>query len=138
MRYISKSLVIEYLEDLKQKSETVIARSEPIREANDYLISPERMEKFDAACMLIQVIGETAKKIDTWTNSQILSKYPEVYWRGVFGCRNIISHDYGNVDPEQIFKIVKTHLPSLIECVDIILKDVKSGKYDSLFDENLS
>jgi uncharacterized protein with HEPN domain len=138
MRYISKSLVIEYLEDIKQKSETVIARSEPIREANDYLISPERMEKFDAACMLIQVIGETAKKIDTWTNSQILSKYPEVYWRGVFGCRNIISHDYGNVDPEQIFKIVKTHLPSLIECVDIILKDVKSGKYDSLFDENLS
>jgi uncharacterized protein with HEPN domain len=138
MRYISKSLVIEYLEDLKQKSEIVITRSESIHEASDYLISPERMEKFDAACMLIQVIGETAKKIDTWTNAQILSNYPEVYWRGVFGCRNIISHDYGNVDPEQIFRIVKTHLPSLIECVDIILKDVKLGKYDSFFDEHLA
>jgi uncharacterized protein with HEPN domain len=73
MRSISKALIIEYLEDLKNKSEIVIRRSESIQETNDYLISPERMEKFDAACMLIQVIGEMAKKIDSWTNSKMLS-----------------------------------------------------------------
>jgi uncharacterized protein with HEPN domain len=134
MRSISKALIIEYLEDLKNKSEIVIRRSESIQETNDYLISPERMEKFDAACMLIQVIGEMAKKIDSWTNSKMLSQYPEVYWRGVFGCRNIISHDYGNVDPEQIFRIIKIHLPILIGCVNQILKDVESGKFDELFE----
>ena len=64
------------------------------------------MEKFDAACMLIQVIGETAKKIDDWTSSNLFCNYPDVYWRGVFGCRNIISHEYGNVDSEQIFIIM--------------------------------
>jgi uncharacterized protein with HEPN domain len=134
MRSISKAQIIEYLEDLKNKSEIVIRRSESIQETNDYLISPERMEKFDAACMLIQVIGEMAKKIDSWTNSKMLSQYPEVYWRGVFGCRNIISHDYGNVDPEQIFRIIKIHLPILIGCVNQILKDVESGKFDELFE----
>jgi uncharacterized protein with HEPN domain len=134
MRSISKALIIEYLEDLKNKSEIVIRRSESIQETNDYLISPERMEKFDAAYMLIQVIGEIAKKIDSWTNSKILSQYSEVYWRGVFGCRNIISHDYGNVDPEQIFRIIKIHLPILIGCVNQILKDVESGKFDELFE----
>jgi len=75
-----------------------------------------------------------AKKIDSWTNSKMLSQYPEVYWRGVFGCRNIISHDYGNVDPEQIFRIIKIHLPILIGCVNQILKDVESGKFDELFE----
>jgi uncharacterized protein with HEPN domain len=106
MQSISKNLIIENLEDLKTKSELVIRRNESIRESNDYLIFPERMEKFDAACMLIQVIGETAKKVDAWTKSQMLPNYPEVYWRGVFGCRNIISHEYGNVDPEEIHRII--------------------------------
>jgi uncharacterized protein with HEPN domain len=138
MRSISKPLIIEYLEDLKNKSEIVIRRSDIIQETNDFLISPERMEKFDAACMLIQVIGEIAKKIDSWTSSQMLSQYPEVYWRGVFGCRNIISHDYGNVDPEQIFRIVKIHLPVLIECVNHILKDVENGKWDGFFEKNVN
>jgi uncharacterized protein with HEPN domain len=64
MQSISKPLVIEYLEYIKDKASTVISRSETIHDYNSFLISPERMEKFDAACMLVQVIGETAKKVD--------------------------------------------------------------------------
>ena len=103
MQSISKSIVIEYLELMIEKAELVIQRNEAISSSNDFLTSPGKMEKFDAACMLIQVVGETAKKIDDWTNKQLFINYPEVYWRGVFGCRNIISHEYGNVEPEQIF-----------------------------------
>ena len=106
MRSISKTLVIEYLELMIDKSNLVIERNKSIVNVHDFLISPERMEKFDAACMLIQVIGETAKKIDDWTSSNLFCNYPDVYWRGVFGCRNIISHEYGNVDSEQIFIIM--------------------------------
>jgi hypothetical protein len=62
MQSISKELIIEYLEDLRARAELVIQRNEAIHIADDYMISPDRMEKFDAACMLIQVIGETAKK----------------------------------------------------------------------------
>ena len=133
MQYTSKSIVIEYLELMIEKAELVIQRNEYILSYQDFLISPDRMEKFDAACMLIQVIGETAKKIDDWTNKQLFINYPEVYWRGVFGCRNIISHEYGNVEPEQIFGIIKKYLPGLIVCTKKIVGDLKSNKYDSLF-----
>ena len=133
MQYTSKSIAIEYLEKKKKKAELVIQRNEYILSYHDFLISPDRMEKFDAACMLIQVIGETAKKIDDWTNKQLFINYPEVYWRGVFGCRNIISHEYGNVEPEQIFGIIKKYLPELIICTKKIVEDIKSNKYDSLF-----
>ena len=112
MQYTSKSIAIEYLELMIEKAELVIQRNEYILSYHDFLISPDRMEKFDAACMLIQVIGETAKKIDDWTNKQLFINYPEVYWRGVFGCRNIISHEYGNVEPEQIFGIIKSKHPT--------------------------
>ena len=125
MQYTSKSIAIEYLELMIEKAELVIQRNEYILSYHDFLISPDRMEKFDAACMLIQVIGETAKKIDDWTNKQLFINYPEVYWRGVFGCRNIISHEYGNVEPEQIFGIIKKYLPELIICTKKIVEDIK-------------
>ena len=79
MQYTSKSIAIEYLELMIEKAELVIQRNEYILSYHDFLISPDRMEKFDAACMLIQVIGETAKKIDDWTNKQLFINYPEVY-----------------------------------------------------------
>ena len=78
MRSISKALVIEYLELMIDKSNLVIERNKSIVNVHDFLISPERMEKFDAACMLIQVIGETAKKIDDWTSSNLFCNYPDV------------------------------------------------------------
>ena len=133
MRYISKEILIDLLLLIEEKASLVISRNESILSVQDFLVSPERMEKFDGACMLLQVIGETAKKIDEKTSSQLFSNYTQVYWRGVFGCRNIISHEYGNVDPEQIFGIIKKYLPELIACVRQIIDDVKQGNFDYLF-----
>ncbi len=135
MQSTSKHIVLEYLELMIEKSKLVIERNKSIRTADDFLTSSYRMEKFDAACMLVQVVGETAKKIDDWTSKQLFCNYPDVYWRGVFGCRNIISHEYGNVDPDQIFKIIKTYLPELITCTARIIADIENGKYAGLFIE---
>ncbi|MBS6239138.1 MAG: DUF86 domain-containing protein [Bacteroides sp.] len=135
MQYSSKENVIECLTIIIEKSNLVIERNEKITSFHDFLSSSTNMEKFDAACMLIQVIGETARKIDDWTVSKLFSNYPQVYWKGVFALRNIISHEYGNVDPENIFKIIKIHLPELIACVKTILKDMETCKYNNLFVE---
>lgn len=134
MQSLSKDLVKEYLNLIIEKSNLVIERNILIMEYRDFLLSPANMEKFDAACMLIQVIGETARKIDSWTSSLLFSNYTQIYWKGVFALRNIISHEYGNVDPENIFKIIKKHLPELTTCVKLILSDIDAGKYDDLFD----
>lgn len=79
MRYISKEILIDLLLLIEEKASLVISRNESILSVQDFLVSPERMEKFDAACMLIQVIGETAKKIDEKTYSQLFPNYPQVY-----------------------------------------------------------
>ena len=118
MRSISKEILIDLLELILEKATLVMSRNQSITCAQDFLISPDRMEKFDAACMLIQVVGETAKKIDDRTSSLLFTHYPQVYWRGVFGCRNII---------------IKKYLPELVACVKQILSDVEAGKHDSLF-----
>lgn len=63
MRSTSKDILIEYLNLIIEKANLVVGRNECIQIVHDFLISPERMEKFDAACMLIQVIGETQRKL---------------------------------------------------------------------------
>ncbi len=133
MQSLSRDIVVEYLNLIVEKSNLLVERNACMTSFHDYMLSPNNMEKFDAACMLIQVIGETARKIDNWTNSSLFINYPQVYWKGVFALRNIISHEYGNVDPENIFKIVKVYVPQLILCVELIISDIESGKYDYLF-----
>lgn len=133
MQSLSKLEAIEYLNLIIEKSNLVMMRNKDVTSYHEFLLSPEMMEKFDAACMLIQVIGETARKLDGWTSSKLFINYPQVYWKGIFALRNIISHEYGNVDPENIFKIIKRHLPELDKCIKQILNDLNTDKYDNLF-----
>lgn len=41
--------------------EKIIQRNQSFQSANEYLLSESAMEKLDAACMLIQTIGENTK-----------------------------------------------------------------------------
>ena len=134
MRSLSKKLVVENLNLIIERSRLVMERCAEISTYHDFLLTPAKVEKFDAACMIVQVIGELARKVDNGTSSLLLSHYPQVYWRGVFALRNIISHEYSNIDPESIFKVIKKHLPELVVCVEKIIKDVETGKHDVLFE----
>lgn len=71
MQYLSKEMLKERLELILEKSDLVMRRNGEITSYRQFLLSPASMEKFDAACMLIQVIGETARRIDDMTSSSI-------------------------------------------------------------------
>lgn len=51
--------------------------------------------------------GESFKKIDAETDGEYLAKYAEIDWRGVIGVRNVLAHDYFDIDSEEIFKICR-------------------------------
>lgn len=42
----------------------------------------------------------------------------------VIGLRNIISHEYANIDYEIIWVVIQKHLPPLKETVEQIIKDL--------------
>lgn len=42
----------------------------------------------------------------------------------VIGLRNIISHEYANIDYEIIWVVITKHLPPLKETVENIIKDL--------------
>lgn len=71
----------------------------------------------DAIAKRIEEIGEIAKRITADT----IAAMPEVDWRGVRGIREILAHDYADVDPDVLVDAVSGALPELRAAVGRVL-----------------
>lgn len=91
----------------------IISWNEKVLSSNDYLTSPDGVQKMAASCMLIESIGEGVKKIDRLTQGLLYDKFPNTQWKEIMGLRDHIAHGYFNLDADIIFDVVKTEIPSL-------------------------
>lgn len=58
---------------------------------------------------LLEIIGEATTRLD----AEFKAKYPDVPWSEMKGLRNIISHEYFNVDYTAIWDIIQNDIPVL-------------------------
>ena len=63
----------------------------------------------DAAIRRIIIIGEAAKKLD----QEFKNDHPEIPWRKITGTRDILTHEYFDVDLEKTWDIIQNDLPAL-------------------------
>jgi len=113
----NKEMALHILDRIENAIKTVQMRNRSIISADDYLLSPEGMEKLDAACMVIEAIGESFKNLDKVTNYELLPLYPSVEWKEVKGVRDVIAHHYFDIDANEIFGIINNDLDSLIDAI---------------------
>lgn len=117
--------IILLLEQIKESLTTIINRALPVNEVEDFTHSPEGMMRLDSICMQLVTVGEAIKNIDKYTNKELFPKYPSINWRSVMGLRDIIAHQYFNVDADIILHIVKINIPELLTVIDRIIIDAK-------------
>lgn len=120
-----KELTIEVLMQIRTASQTILERFRPVETVSDFTGSPAGQEKLDSICMLLIVIGETLKKLDKITNASLLPNYPQVDWKKAKGLRDIISHQYFDVNAEAIFGVCETRIKPLLDTISKIIKDLK-------------
>ena len=75
--------------------------------------------------MLLIAVGEGLKKVDKISDQKLLIKYPDVDWKGAKGLRDIISHNYFDMDEEIIFNVCKEKLVPLKNTLLGILADLQ-------------
>ena len=61
------AMVYETLTNIARAITTLQERTASVRSADDFISSPQGMEKLDAACMVIMAIGESIKNLDKLT-----------------------------------------------------------------------
>ena len=120
-----KQLALEVLLQIRKASQTILSRFEPIRTVSDFTDSPSGTEKLDSICMLLIAIGESLKKLDKITEGSLLTKYPQIDWKKAKGLRDIISHQYFDVNAEAIFDVCETKIKILLDAITLIIEDLK-------------
>ena len=120
-----KALVLEVLGQIRTASQTVLDRFKSVKTVSDFTDSPAGREKLDSICMLLIAIGESLKKLDKITDASLLPKYSQTDWKKAKGLRDIISHQYFDVNAEAIFDVCKTKIKILSDTITKILEDLK-------------
>ena len=76
---------------------------------------------FNACVMRLQIIGEHVGKLLKNENKP-LDAYPNIPWNAIYGLRNIISHEYANIDEDIIVSVINDDLLPLKEAIESLIK----------------
>ncbi len=119
-------ILLSTLEDIIFSIELILKRFEAINCSDDFL-DDDGLEKLDGISMRLIAIGEGFKNIDKLSDNKLLSKYPNINWKGVKGIRDILSHHYFDLDAETIFMICSDNIEELFDTTNQIMLDIKNN-----------
>jgi uncharacterized protein with HEPN domain len=71
----------------------------------------------DAVKHNLAVMGEAAKRV----NDEYRQAHPNIPWRGMAAMRDVLIHNYEQVDLEQVWQVVERDLPPLRAIIVAIL-----------------
>lgn len=103
--------------------ETLIQRMKPVQSVDDLTASEQGRLLLDAVCMQYLALGEAVKQLDKLTGFTLQVQAPDQDWKGIMGFRDVLAHQYFNIDPRQVLWITQEALPLLLQR----LKDIRAS-----------
>ena len=116
-----KKIVLSTLTQLINSCNLIFERFVGIESSDDFLNSKSGLLVLDSICMQLVAIGQGIKNLDKNTEGKLLIKYPDVDWKGAMGMRDIMSHNYFDVDSEIVFDVCNTKIIPLKNTLESIL-----------------
>ena len=120
-----REMALGCLKDIQKALTLMEERSAIVTHVNDFLCSPEGMLRLDALCMNLIALGESVKNLDKITNGELLSLYPETYWKGIMRIRDKIAHHYFDIDAEIVLATLKKDISPLSRTINRIIQDLE-------------
>lgn len=65
----------------------------------------------------VEIIGEAARRV----SASYTATHPEIPWHSIIGQRNILAHEYGQIDHELLYKTAAEDIPALIVMLQAML-----------------
>jgi len=122
----NEDLILEVLGQIEDAARKIVHRFQVIDQPDDFTNTSAGMEKMDAICMMLIVIGESLKNLDKITDQSLLSQYPDIDWKKAKGMRDIITHHYADIHAETVFYTCERKIPLLLAIIQKMIKDLKT------------
>lgn len=122
-----KSLAVELLDEIDEAIRRIERRFSGISEADDFVRNDDGLDRLDAIGMMLIALGENVRRLDKVTGGALLVRHPEIDWPGVKGIRDVLAHDYFNIDAEEVYKIGINDLQPLKEVLSKMREEIGNG-----------
>jgi uncharacterized protein with HEPN domain len=61
--------------------------------------------------------GEALKRLEKLEPGLLARSFPDIDWKGAMGFRDVIAHQYFDLDTEQVLLICQEALPEVLEAI---------------------
>ena len=109
------------LEDILDSINLIQEWSNGRTTVDDFMMSSTGVMAFNACVMRFQVIGEHIGKL-LKNEDKPLDAFPNIPWNAIYGLRNIISHEYANIDEVIIVSVINDDLQPLKKAIEELLQ----------------
>jgi uncharacterized protein with HEPN domain len=116
----NNTTIHDRLEDILESINLIQEWAKDRKTVADFMMSSTGVMAFNACVMRLQVIGEHVGKL--LNNPQKpLEAYPQIPWHAIYGLRNVISHEYANIDEVVIVSVINDDLEPLKAAVEELM-----------------
>jgi uncharacterized protein with HEPN domain len=111
------------LAPLRQSLERIERKSRSLLANPSLLDSEEGQDLLDVICMQFLATGEALKRLEKLQPGLLATSYPDIDWKGAMGFRDVIAHQYFDLDSEQVLLICQEALPGLLFAIRALEAD---------------
>lgn len=105
------------LTPLRQALERIKRKAKPLLNDPALLEQEEGQDLLDVICMQFLAAGEALKRLEKLRPGLLEASFPQIDWKGAMGFRDVIAHQYFDLDAEQVLVICQDALPGVLEAI---------------------
>ena len=102
---------------LREALERIERKAEPLLADPSLLDQEEGQDRLDVICMQFLAAGEALKRLEKLEPGLLASRFPDIDWKGAMGLRDVIAHQYFDLDAEQVLLICQDALPGVLSAI---------------------
>ena len=105
------------LTPLRQALERIERKAQPLLRDSAMPDREEGQDLLDVICMQFLAAGEALKRLDKLQPGLLTASFPDIDWKGAMGFRDVIAHQYFDLDAEQVLLICQQALPGVLAAI---------------------
>ena len=105
------------LTPLRQALERIERKALPLLVTPSLLDGEEGQDLLDIICMQFLSAGEALKRLEKLEPGLLAARFPGIDWKGAMGFRDVIAHQYFDLDAEQVLLICQDALPGVLSAI---------------------